>query len=68
MQKSYIKHMVCAVLAVMSRSTISRGNATPMIVSLRIITNAETTSTPINNLLPLSRASGCAVPVGACVS
>lgn len=41
-RKPLVSH--CAVRATMSRSTINTGSATLMIVSLRIMTNAENTS------------------------
>jgi hypothetical protein len=46
-RKPVVSH--CPVAALMSRSSMSRGRATPMIVSLRITTNAETSSSPITS-------------------
>jgi hypothetical protein len=45
------------VAALMSRSSMSRGRATPMMVSLRMTTNAETSSSPITSRV--SAADGC---------
>ena len=52
-----------AAPAVMSRSFIRCGSATPMMVSLRITTNAETSSSEMTSLVPA--ASG-ALPVRRC--
>src|SRR5687767_9250176 len=46
-KKPLVSH--CTVVAGTPRSTISRGSATLMIVSLRIITKADITSSPMTN-------------------
>src|SRR5690606_19728208 len=49
-RKPLVNH--CAVVTEMRRSSISAGSATLMIVSLRIITNAEPTSSQITSDAP----------------
>jgi hypothetical protein len=53
----------CTVAAVTCRSRVSAGTATLSTVSLRNITNAATTSTPISSPVWTSRESGGFTPV-----
>src|SRR5687768_6782463 len=65
-RKPLVSH--CAVLTVTRRSAISAGSATLMIVPLRIMTNAEPTSSAITGDAPsgaVLRPAGSGGPAGS---